>query len=157
MNLGMNAGVTVPAAAELTSQLSWLTAAFSKVSDVALQNVAGLSAQVLAGRSYYIEFNLMLSTGAGGAQFNLGGGTASASFVKLSGVYSQGGTCSQISLSNLTTPAAAGGVPTQVALITGIVTCSSGGTLIPRFAQYASDVSASTMNIGAYFRCTLIN
>ncbi len=152
MNLGMQPGVGPgPAqASNLEVQYSYTTAQFDKTSDIAVASIPGLSAALSKGGVY--AFTLAAYTTAvnlGGTLFDFGGGTVTASsFMAASITHNNAGVASSYSTTNLTTTMGNGGIIGKVQLITGTITCLTGGTFIPRFAQAQSNVTASSILVG---------
>ena len=139
---------------------SRVTSTFSKTSSTTLSAITGLSATLTAGKTYYFDIMLYTTAGAsGGIQADLNGGTATATAIIGDAVFlAAANNTAQYRISALNTQVcAATGATTPECHIFGTITVNAGGTLIPRFAQNASNGTGSTVAIGSIMIVHQIN
>ena len=139
---------------------SRVTSTFSKTSNTTLAAITGLSVTLTAGKTYYFDLIFYTTSAAtGGVQFDLNGGTATATALKADANLTQSGTNYMndrfSSLSSLICNAI--NVTAATCHITGTITVNAGGTFIPRFAQTFSNSTASTVVIGSTMIVNQIN
>jgi hypothetical protein len=123
------------------------SSSFAKTSDTTLANITGLTRNVEAGRTYYFETELSItSVSTGGVKFAISG-TATATSINYEGVLRDGTTISAATRATAldTTVCAVTAVTAATCRIRGVVVVANAGTLTVRFAQNASDGSASTV------------
>lgn len=136
------------------SSTTRVTSNFSKTSDTVLAAITGLSATLQAGKTYWFECHLYTTSNtAGGVKIDWAGGTVTATSVVIdalggdtSGNAAFRATALNTVLSNVT------GVTTAMIQSWGTITVNGAGTLIPRFAQSASNGTASIVLAGSYMK-----
>ncbi|MGZ4968055.1 MAG: right-handed parallel beta-helix repeat-containing protein [Methylobacter sp.] len=127
------------------------TAQFDKTSSASYSAVPGLSVNLVAGTTYRVRGVLSVTAGASGGVAAALGGTASATLRVTGKVYN--GTTLANSQAATTMSGAIGsytGVATEI-YIDGTVICTASGTLTVRFAQNASNGTASSVLHPSYF------
>jgi hypothetical protein len=137
---------------------SRVTSAFNVTSSTSLAAIPGLSATLTAGKTYYFDVILYYSsTGSGGLQVDLNGGSATATSIIGDAIYFNGGGGDQVRITALNTNVCNTYGSALNCHITGTITVNAGGTLIPRFAQASSNSTASTVNVGSIMIVHQIN
>ena len=139
---------------------SRVSSTFSKTSDTGLAAITGLSATLAAGKTYAFDIILYTTSGAsGGINADLNGGTATATAIIGDAIsLDAAAVTTQTRIAALNTGGC--GVTAVTAAnchITGTITVNAGGTFIPRFAQNASNATASTVAIGSTMVVQQIN
>lgn len=128
---------------------------FDKTSSTSPSAITGLSATVVAGRTYEFEAILYTTSNvAGGVKFTISDGSfvIASAIVYEAIVYSAAGTVAQTRATSINTEV--GGITTVTAAlvrITGTLTVTTGGPLKVGFAQNTSSVSASSVLVGSTF------
>lgn len=162
-NLGL--GTTSPnTTLDVRGYIEWngqsrVSSTFSKTSDTSLASITGLSATLVAGKTYYFDLQLFTTSNvAGGVNVDLNGGTATATaIIGNISVFDGSVISTQVRVSALNTAAGATTVTTAYVEIRGTITVNGAGTFIPRFAQNASNGAASTVAIGSTMLVQQIN
>lgn len=134
---------------------------FTKTSSTTLSAITGLTATVVAGKTYFFRAELytLSQPAAGGVQASISGVTTTATTIRYDGMIFSSGVSPIV-----TTFAALGGSPGVTSAtaidphitITGTITVNVGGTLTVNFAQSTSNVIASEVRIGSTFEVTQI-
>jgi hypothetical protein len=128
---------------------------FDKTSDTALANVPGLSATLVAGRTYGFYAMLDVAAGAvGGSQYSLGGtctATALVYWVILTDATTNANTIVKRQTALGATGAGQAGTTSGQCWIEGTITVNAAGTLTVQFAQNASSGTASSVLVGSNF------
>jgi hypothetical protein len=132
-----------------------VTADVSVTSSVALANVAGLSVNVIAGRTYAFEAYLSCTCAAAGGVKAAIGGTCTATSIIYDGwaldtnaIKGQANSTALGGAVASTVTTATAGVVIQ---IKGSITVNAAGTLTIQFAQNTSSATASVVKRGSYF------
>lgn len=138
---------------EITTALnSYCTTQLDKTSDTALANATGMSVTLQSGGVYIFQVSFMTTSNAtGGAKFDLGGGTVTATVIRWHAEVFAGSGAASTGAQN-TSLTSTVGATAAVALVTvyGYINVNVGGTLIPRFAQNASFGTASSLYAGSW-------
>ncbi len=138
-----------------------LDADFSVTSNTALANVTGtshsLTVNLIAGRKYLFEINLLMSTGASAGGIKIGlGGTATITNLIADGICVDGttevGVTQVSSLTQMVANTNSGTTPKCT--IFGTFEVSAAGTFTVQFAQNASSATASVVKRGSYMFVT---
>jgi len=151
-------GVITAAASGLFRQGSVSLTALTMTSNVTLTAIPNLTANLVTGHSYLVYIQWQGADSGGGSQWDLAGGTATASVVNgLDNNQSNGGGAYIQSRTALTTALVNGGSTLALAQLWEMITCNGTGTLIPRFAQSTSNATSSVVNAGAVMSVEQIN
>lgn len=125
---------------------------FTKTSDAALSAITGLSRRVYNGKTYKFKAWLDMIVGAGGAQVDMGGGSATVSSVRVATDFVEYDTGAAGTTNGLAATLTAAQVTTGfvkvVCIIEGMLTASSSGDVCPRFAQNTSNAIPSMVDKG---------
>jgi hypothetical protein len=132
-----------------------VAADFSVTGNITLTDVAGLSANVVAGQTYSFDAYLSCTAGAGGVKAAIGGTATAASIIYdgyLLDTNAIKGQAHSAALggavaSSLTTAAAG-----LIVRIHGAITVNVGGTLTVQFAQNTANAAASVVKAGSWLR-----
>lgn len=136
------------------------TTTTTATSNVTLANITGLSANLIAGKTYTFEMHLFTTaTVTGGVQFDLGGGTATATSLEAEGFLNSGSTITASTrTTTLTGVICSSATPaTGTCTINGSIVVNAAGTFVPRFAQNTTNAGASTVLTGSYMILTQTN
>lgn len=128
-----------------------VTTQFDKT-DATLADVTGLTANVLAGKTYQFEGVLFTTSNIGGGVKSAIGGTATATSIIYEGDTTALGSITQSRASSLGSPV--GGVTAVTAAridVKGTIVVNAAGTLTLQFAENAA-VSTSSVLVGSYFK-----
>jgi hypothetical protein len=156
MNPGLNPGTASAPRVAAAVQTTWKTTVFTKTNDTTLQVIPELSVNLVAGKTYLIEFNpIAIGANLVGMQFDFNGGTAAVSSMGVQYPRPDGGTVTY-GISTSLAAVFGANVTTAMTTCSGIIVCSASGTLVPRFAQATSDPSGSSVRAGAYLIATLL-
>jgi len=134
--------------------ISYQTSDMTATSNTTLANT-GISGSLTTGHAYYIEMSFFPSNAAGGAKIDFGGGSATCSTINGWGTLTTYGQ-SPIQITSLTTSMGYNG-STMGGISYLYCNCNGSGTFIPRFAQNASNGSASTLLTGSNIRVYQLN
>jgi hypothetical protein len=129
---------------------SSVTSAFTATSNITLASITGLSATLVAGKTYKYDIDAYYTAPtAGGVQFDLNGGTATATTLNGSGDQF-GAVTSSTAQTALTTVVCSSATATSGHChMMGTIVVNAAGTFIPRFAQNTSNASASSVLVGS--------
>ena len=137
-------------------QQSRTTSQFDKTSSTTLSDVTGLTATVVAGKTYRFEATLYTTSGISGGVKTAIAGTCTAT-----NIIAQEFTTSSGSLQSSNRSTSLAGVLTNITLVSaaytvikGTITVNAAGTLTVQFAQNASDGTASSVLVGSTFVVT---
>jgi hypothetical protein len=139
---------------------SRVTSTFSKTSSTTLAAITGLSAALVAGKTYAFDVELYTaSNSSGGINVDLNGGTATATAIIGDAIsHDAAAVKTQTRIAALNTSVCAVTAVTAANChITGTITVNAAGTFIPEFAQNASNGTASTVAIGSTMILQQIN
>ena len=135
-----------------------VTSQFDKTANTTLANITGLSATLVAAKTYVFEaFMYTTSNVAGGVKFAIAGTATATSIIYECLVDDSAVLSAQTRATALGT--AVGGVTAVTvayAVITGTIVVNAGGTLTVQFAQNASNGAASSVLVGSSFMITRI-
>ncbi len=140
---------------------SYVSSDFPKTSSTSFAAITGLTSGTLAAGKAY-AFNMALyttSSSSGGIKVDLNGGTATATTL-IGDSQEWDGTAIGVrtAFSSLSTSLCAiTAVATATCQITGTIIVNGAGTLIPRFAQNASNGTASKVKAGSYMLIRQLN
>ena len=126
---------------------------FDKTTDTVLASLADLTTYVQSGKSYKFRVKLFIAASAGGGTKVTMSGTATATTtiysLILNDVTGGGHSVTQINTA-LGVTAVQTGVTSGWWDVEGDITVNAGGTLVPQFAQNASDLTSSVL-VGSFF------
>ncbi len=145
--------------AGLQTQNSRVASNFSVTSSTTLTNVTGLTATVIAGKTYKFEARLYLTDGTGGVNFAIGGTATATDFKAWGGTYESmgGGTVTSVLTTSLGSDIGRTSVnDANFTMISGTITVNAGGTLTVQFAQDTSDGDPSIILKNSTFTVTEI-
>ena len=139
-------------------QQSRVTSQFDKTSSTALANIPGLTATLVAGKTYFFQAFLRYSSAstAGGCKTSIGG-TCTATSIWWHGelMMNDGSVMQVVSKENTSLGASFSDIAAySTALdvrIEGLIVCNAAGTLTTQFAQVSSSGTASSILVGSYF------
>lgn len=137
----------------LYSGASRVSAQFDKSSNTTLGNITGLTATVVAGRSYRFSAMLFYDANATGGHKYAIGGTATATSIIYEIVSVANATNLNVITSRQTALAGAAGQAGSTAGVTtidGLITVNAGGTVTVQFAQNAATGTSSIL-VGSFF------
>lgn len=136
-------------------QQSRVSTQFDKTNDVSLANITGLTATLVAGKTYRFTAKLFTTSNVGGGvQFAIGG-TATATNIIYDGLTTDAGLTTQGRGTALATAVGAVTAVTAAScVIAGTITVNAAGTLTVQFAQNASNGTASSVLVGSTFVVT---
>lgn len=139
--------------AGLQSQPGRVTSNFTVASSTTLTNVTGLTANVIAGKTYFFIAKIYQTPSVGGGKYAING-TATATAIVYNGVsYDPAiGIANNSITSTMGAVVANSHTPTpNYTEISGTITVNAGGTLTVQFAQNQSNATASTVLRGSTF------
>jgi hypothetical protein len=136
-------------------QQSRVSTQFDKTSSTALANITGLTATVVAGKTYRFEATLYTTSNVGGGvQFAIAG-TATATNIIYEGLTTDAGLTTQGRGAALATSVGAvTAVTAAICKISGTISVNAAGTLTCQFAQNVSNGAASSVLVGSTFVLT---
>lgn len=133
---------------------------FDKTSNTTLSAITGLSATLVAGKTYEFRIVLHVTAGAsGGVKFDLNGGSASATSLIANYILVDNSLNTNAITSRQTTLAGSAGntgITSGILNIYGTITVNAAGTFIPEFAQNVSNGTTSSVLVGSYMVITQI-
>lgn len=138
---------------------SRVSSTFSKTSDATLAAITGLSATLVAGKTYYFDIKLYTTSNvAGGVKVDLNGGTATATaIIGNIDIIDAASVAAQTRIAALNTSSGSTTVTAAYINLVGTITVNGAGTFIPQFAQNTSNGTASTVAIGSTMLVQQIN
>lgn len=129
---------------------------FDKTSDTTLANVTGLTRNVEAGRTYAFTAVLYTTSNVAGGVKAAIGGTATATSIIYQADVLDGSTQATVGTARATSLATTVGDVTAVTAaritISGTIVVNAAGTLVPQFAQNASNGTASSVLVNSSFQ-----
>jgi len=140
-------------------QQSRVTTQFDKTTNTTLASITGLTATLVAGKTYRFEANLYIDADVvGGSKYDMSG-TATATSIIYELVMVDNTTNANTITSRGTALASSvgqAGTTAGFVKITGLITVNGAGTLTPRFSQNASSGTSSVL-VGSTFETKEIN
>lgn len=137
----------------IQSQQSRVTTQFDKTSSTSLSDITGLTATVVAGKTYRFEAKLYTSSNTSFGVRQTIAGTCTATNIIYEGITTDG--TSIVAHTRATALGTSVGVFTAASIayvtIEGTITVNAAGTLTVQFAQSASGASASSVLVGSTF------
>lgn len=134
-------------------------AAQTVASSTAFVNITGMTAEVQSNRTYHVRLRLLITTAATpGIKVNLAGGVATANPIRGNITTRTASAMAVVKLAAAAVADATAGSAVDAVEVVADVTMyvTSGGTLIPRFAQQASNATAAQVLPGSTFEVTRI-
>ncbi len=139
---------------------SYCTAAKTFTSNVTLAPCTGMTTGTLAGGKTYafqLRAYVTAADAAGGVQVDLNGGNATATtLIAQTKIYNGTTLAASTQVAALATAVGFTAVVTDIT-IDGTIVVNGGGTLIPRFAQNASDGTPTTIGVGSSLTIRQLN
>lgn len=137
---------------QYTALQSRVSTQFDKTTDAALANITGLTATLVAGKTYKFEAVLYTTSNiAGGVKVGLGGTATNTALVYSIRIVNSG-TITQ----GRTTSTGVTAVTAADIFINGTITVDTGGTFTIQFAQNVSNGTASSVLVGSTLTLTKI-
>jgi hypothetical protein len=126
--------------------------------DTTLDNIPGLSATVVAGKTYKFRAVLFTTapTGLGGGVRAAIAGTCTATAIVYQGINLNGTAMLTDRATALGTAVAAAAVGAALIIIEGLITVNAAGTLTVQFAQNANNATVSSVLVGSHFTVELV-
>ncbi len=118
--------------------------------------ITGLSATVVAGKTYRFEAKLYNTTDAGGSRTTISGTATATAIIYNTTQYTTGTINVGAQSTALNAEIAANSNGVGFIDIVGTITVNAGGTLVPKFAQSSSNPVASSIKVGSTFVVTEI-
>jgi hypothetical protein len=110
-------------------------------------NITGLSWTLSGSTTYSFVIYLILTSGAGGSEYDFNGGTATATTFNATSCSTTSNNASVFSLNTtaLNTALFTGGATCTFTVLQGTITVNAGGTFIPRFSQNTASGTTSVL------------